>query len=44
MDQRDAHPILIELPAHIGMQHDDADAAQRAGARQQDAVGLEASA
>ena len=40
MHQRDAHPVLIQLAAHVGMQHHNPDAAQRAGARQEDAVGL----
>ena len=40
MHQRHAHPILIQLAAHIGMQHDDPDAAKRTGTRQQDAISL----
>jgi hypothetical protein len=40
MDERHAHAVLVELVAQIGMHDHDADAAQRAGARQEDPVGL----
>ena len=40
MDQRDPHAVLVELPAEIGMYHHHTDAANGAGAGQEDALGL----
>ena len=40
VDQGDAHSVLIQLAGQIGMHHHHADAAQRTGTRQQDAIGL----
>ena len=40
MDQRDGDALLVQRPAHVGVQRHDADAADRTGAGQDDPVGL----
>ena len=40
MDQRDGDALLIERPAHVAVHRNDTDAADSAGAGQDDPVGL----